>query len=113
MQDKRRYYRMNAEIPMSFRIPPSKESEGSATSDIAGMGIAFTTKQQPKIRQELLMYLHLPENKKTEVHGQVVRVEQPKGPGDLTCKVAVKLMDPIKFDERDYVKFYASKLKEA
>ncbi len=115
MSDKRRYHRMKLEIPMSFRVPPRKKLIDTATLDISGTGVAFITTEELQIRQELLMFLLLPINMKIELHAKIVRVEQEKGrPTDypLLYRVGVKIVDPIKFDERKFVKFYAEKLVE-
>jgi len=105
MDEKRRYHRLSVEIPLQFRIPPRKDRIAASTADIGGTGILFKTGADVKIRQELLMYLDLPGSGPSEIHGKVVR----SGAG----QVAVKVMDPIKFDERNYVKFYASRLAAA
>ena len=106
MDEKRRYHRLALQVPLQFRIPPRKDRINALARNISGTGILFQTMEHVKVRQELLMYLQLPGGVgESEIHGKVVRVE----PG----QVAVKVMDPIKFDERHYVKFYASRLLAA
>ena len=115
MQDKRRYHRMKLEVPMSFRVPPKRKLIDTSTLDISGTGVAFITTEELKVRQELLMYLLLPIDTKIEVHAKVVRVAREEGqPSDypMLYRVGVKIVDPIKFDEREFVKFYAEKLLE-
>ena len=107
MQDKRRYHRINEEVPLNFVALPDKRFIPGTTINIGGMGIAFSTQEQLTARQELLLYLNLPKKKKAEVHVKIVRVEKKEGQEQ---RVAVHLMDPVKFDENDFVKFYAEKL---
>ena len=115
MQDKRRYHRMKLEVPVSFRVPPKRKVVDTSTLDISGTGVAFVTTEALKVRQELLMYLLLPIDKKIEIHAKVVRVAREEGqPTDYPAlyRVGVKIVDPIKFDERQFVRFYAEKLLE-
>lgn len=115
MQDKRRYHRMKLEVPMSFRVPPKRKFIDTATLDISGTGVAFITTEELKVRQELLMYLLLPINTKIEIHAKVVRVAREEGQPSVyptLYRVGVNIVDPIKFDEREFVKFYAEKLVE-
>jgi len=106
MQDKRRYHRMKMQIPMSFRVPPRKDSIATSTLDISGTGISFITAEDIKVRQELLMYLLLPNNEAIEMHAKVVRVQKTDG----GHRVAVRIVDPIKFDEKKFASFYAKLL---
>ena len=109
MVEKRRYHRMKIVVPMSFRLPPENKTLVTSTLDISGLGVSFVTDKALKVRQELLMYLSLPGEEKVETHARIVRVED-LDPGFY--KVSVELVDPIKFDEKKFVKFYATKLKE-
>lgn len=108
MNEKRRYHRMKIEIPMSFWVPPDEKNVSTSTLDIGGTGVSFVTPEEVKARQELLMYLFLPEEGKTEIHAKVVRVEK----AGTQNKVAVRIIDPIKFDEKKFISFYAARLKE-
>jgi hypothetical protein len=106
MDEKRRYHRLALQVPLQFRVPPSKNRIMASTRNISGTGILFRTDENVKVRQELLMYFQLPGYAgESEIHGKVVRVE--------SGQVAVRVMDPIKFDERRYAKFYASNLLSA
>ena len=112
-KDKRRYHRMNVAIPMSFRVPPKEKIVSTATLDISGTGVAFVTTEALKARQELLLYLQLAPGEKVEIHAQVVHVVPEANPaGRSQYRVSVKIVDPIKFDERRFVKFYSDKLIE-
>ena len=106
--EKRRYHRMKMEIPMSFRIPPDEKIHSTTTLDISGTGVSFVTDDQLQEKQELLIYLLLPEEGKTEIHAKVIRSEKE---GERN-RVAVRLTDTIKFDEKKFVDFYAARLKE-
>lgn len=109
MNEHRNYHRLNVEIPMTFRVPPDQNEFTTTTINIGGMGIYFTTTRPLQERQELLLYLHLPgQDDKVELHAQVVRVDPQEG--DPEHRVAVKLTDNIKFDEKEFVKFYAQQL---
>lgn len=115
MQDKRCYHRMKLEVPMNFRVPPKRKFIDTSTLDISGTGVAFITTEELKVRQELLIYLLLPGHTKIEIHAKVVRVAREEGqPSDypVLYRIGVKIVDPIKFDERAFVKFYAEKLLE-
>ncbi|MDP2653327.1 MAG: PilZ domain-containing protein [Candidatus Omnitrophota bacterium] len=111
MQEKRAYHRLKVGIPMKFRVPPQEREIETSTLDISGTGVSFSAKEELKPRQELLMYLLLPEKDRIEIHAKVVRVE--RNPQDQShYNVGVRIIDPIKFDEREFVRFYAAKLKE-
>ena len=114
MSEKRRYHRLKISLPFSYSIPPSKKAVETATLDICGTGLAFVTHENLKTRQEILMYLLIPGHKKVEVHARVARVEQQDGAdaSNPQYKVGVRIMDPIKFDESQFIKFYADKLLE-
>jgi len=109
MVEKRRYHRMKIVVPMTFRLPPENKIAVTSTLDISGLGISFVTDKVLKVRQELLMYLNLPNAKDVEVHAKIVRIEDL---GSGSCKVSVEIVGPIKFDEKKFVKFYATKLNE-
>lgn len=111
MAEKRRYHRMKIEIPMSFRVPPREKNIVTSTLDISGTGIAFSTSEPIKERQELLLYLLLPSNEKIELHAKVVRVQaEASVSGSSRWRVSVKIVEPIKFDEKRFVKFYSEQL---
>jgi len=109
MQERREYHRMKVSVPMSFCIPPDFSRCLSTTLDIGGTGLSFTTAVAPQPRQELLLYLMLPGEEKVEVHARVIRTERIS---PQRFKVGVRIVDPIKFDEKKFVKFYAGQLKE-
>ena len=109
MQEKRTYHRMQASVPMSFRVPPDESRSLTTTLDIGGLGISFATAKELKVRQELLMYLLLPGEERVEVHAKVVRIERVS---PSRFKVGVRILDPIKFDEKKFIRFYAAKLRE-
>lgn len=100
---------------MNFRVPPHKKLISSSTLDISGTGVAFSTQEEVKPRQELLMYLLLPVKETIEIHSKVIWVKKVKG-GLLRSsggyRVGVRIVDPIKFDEREFIRFYAEKLIE-
>ncbi len=110
MSERRRYHRLDMSIPMRFCIPPRMVKRQAVTVDIGGQGIGFLTSAEVEVRQELLVYIELPDRQHAELHAQVVRVT-PQGKGAEKL-VVVKLLDPIKFDERQFVKFYAAKLNK-
>lgn len=113
MQEKRRYHRLRVEIPITYTVPPrGLTPRETATLDISGTGVAFVTGEELKERQELLMYLLLPEQDKIEVHAKVVRSEVVKDAGRSQYRIGVRIVDPIKFDEKKFIKFYAQKLHE-
>jgi hypothetical protein len=112
MTEKRRYHRMQVEIPMSFCVPPRKKKLATTTLDISGTGVAFLTTTALQVRQELLMYLLLPVKQQIEIHGKVVRLELVENSSGPFYRAGVKIMDPIKFDEKKFLKFYAQKLLE-
>lgn len=109
MNDKRRYHRMRIAVPMSFVTPPDQARPLATTLDISGLGLSFETDRELKVRQELLMYLLLPGEDRVEAHGRVARVERIS---PSRFKIGVEIVDPIKFDEKKLVKFYAAQLKE-
>jgi len=113
MTEQRRYHRMKIEIPMTFRIPPSEKMITTATLDISGTGVAFWTDEPLKLRQELLIYLLLSGQESVELHAKVVAVKaEPSSVGHPGSRVSVRIVDPIKFDEKKFVKFYSDKLIE-
>jgi len=102
---------MSIEVPMSFRVPPRENEIATATLDISGTGVSFLTDETLKLRQELLVYLQLPGSEKIEIHAKIVRLDSVPDAQGWT-RVGVKIVDPIKFDERKLVKFYSQKLVE-
>ena len=115
MPERRRYNRIKAWLPLTYCVPPSQEKKASITVDIAGLGLLFPVSQPLENRQELLVNLNLPNNPNAEVHVKVTRVTKEihqKDPEHPIYWVGVKLQDPIKFDEREYIKYYASQLKK-
>jgi hypothetical protein len=112
MVEQRRYHRMKVEIPMTFRVPPRDKMVATATLDISGTGIAFWTVDPLKVRQELLIYLLLG-RERVELHARVVGVKGEQSPGgEAGFRVGVKIVEPIKFDEKKFIKFYCEKLLE-
>jgi len=109
MQEKRRYHRLSIAVPMSFCVPPDTSRLLTSTLDVSVLGVSFTTDKELQTRQELLMYLSFPGEKKVEVHGKVLRVERIS---PNRFKIGVRILDPIKFDEKKFVRFYAERLKE-
>ena len=109
MKERRNYHRMKISVPMSFCVPPDTAHIFTTTLDISGIGVSFATDKEVKVRQELLMYILIPEGERAEVHAKVVRVARVS---PSRFQVGVRILDPIKFDEKKFVKFYAGKLKE-
>ena len=109
MQEKRAYHRLKINVPLSYVVPPQPKAISTVTADVSGTGLSFDTPEALKVRQGLLMYLSLGNRNAVEVHAQVVRVEaDPHQPRSF--RVGVRIADRLKFDERDYVKFYARQL---
>ena len=110
MQEKRGYHRLNINVPMRYVVPPQFKEISTVTADVSGTGLSFNTQQELKIRQELLMYLSLDDQKPVEMHAKVVRIEMGSDPKMPGFHVGVRIADTMKFDERKYVKFYAGQL---
>ena len=111
MEEKRNYHRIKLNVPMRYFVPPTAKEFVATTWDVSGTGLSFDTPEELKVRQELLIYLSLNnEQEPIEMHAKVVRVE--KGLEQTqNFRVGVRIADDIKFDEREYVKFYADHLK--
>ena len=109
MQEKRAYHRFTINVPMSYRVPPQQKEVSVTTLDVSGTGLLFETPNELKVRQELLMYLSLDGQNLVEMHGKVVRVEWDPAQAQ-SYRVGVRIADKMKFDERQYVKFYADQL---
>ena len=109
MPEKQAYHRLKIKVPLRYVVPPQFKEISTVTADVSGTGLSFDTQQELKIRQELLMYLSLDDQKPVEMHAKVVRIEMnpSQTPG---FRVGVRIADKIKFDEREYVKFYAGQL---
>ncbi len=115
MEEKRRYHRLAVAVPMRFRVPPDEAWVEAAVLNISGTGVSLTAPRILRERQEVLMEI-FPEEDPVEMHGRVVWVaEEPSlvgGQEGPAWRAGVRIVEPIRFDERDFLAFYARKLRE-
>lgn len=107
MIERRRCLRFSIELPAWYRKPKSREFSDSVTLDISATGICCVVKEEIPRGTELTMRIKLPPKEVILINTKVIWVESLFGAGAQEYRIGVKIMEPIRFDEKKFVKFCA------
>ena len=108
MRDQRRSHRIAIDLPATFQIFNVEMRPAKASiQDISAIGICFSTKSRVDLGQKLLIHVVLPNKETVDLHGTAVWIKQKILYEISEYRLGVKIDDPIKGEERKFVKFYA------
>lgn len=111
-REKRRYHRMNIEIPVSFEIGDPKWLIMASTLDISATGLSLKLKDPVEVDQILDITVCLDDQKMVKVGAQVVWVKKKMSGDEAFYQAGVKIIDKMDQDEIDFVRFIAKKMFE-
>jgi len=112
MKEKRRYHRMNIQIPVSFEIGEPKWLVLASTLDISATGLSVQLNEPVAVGQMLSLTIGLDDQRMVKVSAQVIWIKEKKGPQDKQYQIGLKIVDKMDQDEIDFVRFIAKKMFE-
>ncbi len=77
--------------------------------DVSATGMSFITKEELELRRHLLVEVQTPDEKLT-LHTQVVWVEGDFSTAVREYRVGLRLVEPLKYDEKKFVRFCAEQM---
>ena len=112
MREKRRYHRMDVEIPVSFEAGDSKWLVIASTLDISATGLSMKLNEPVAVGQILNLTVGLDEHRMVKVSSQVMWVKERRQGDKKVYHIGVKIIDKMDQDEIDFVRFVAGKMME-
>jgi hypothetical protein len=110
MDDRRRSYRLNLELPATFKLTESQRHLSLATTlDVSALGMCITSKEKISRGEKIRLKVKLPNNETVELKTLVVWVKQEDVYKDGLYTIGIKIMEPMSDDEAKFVKYYAGK----
>ncbi len=110
MREKRRFHRMNIEIPVSFEMGDPKWLVFATTLDISATGLSLKVDSPVAVGQVLTLTVGLDDDKLVKVDAQVIWVKEKKDEQTTCYRVGLKIIDKMDQGEIDFVKFVAQKM---
>jgi len=110
MQDRRRCHRINAELPVAFRVTRyQRHISVGLTQNISATGLCFLSTQGVDIGQDLALEIQIPPNEKLTLNTVVVWVRET-GYISRDFLIGVRLREPVDDDARKFIRFIAQEL---
>ena len=108
MTDKRRTHRLRIQLPARFKLNNKLSFSDAFTLNISAKGLCFNTREQPKIGEEFLLQVELPDKDKALINTIVIWVRETDMVGSYD--IGVKISEEMQYDEAKFVRYYAQKL---
>lgn len=109
--DKRRCHRFQLELPVCFHPASHPADLAEATTlNISAMGICMATREPLISGEEILIYLQLPSCEDVQVLTRVIWTRENSHDPVHAFRVGLKIIEPFRFDEAKFVKFFATQM---
>jgi len=110
MKERRRCYRLQMELPVSFRASKyQRHISLGLTQNISATGLCFLTTQGVEVGQELKLDIQIPPEQKLTLTTEVVWVRET-GYISRDYYIGVRLKEPVDEDAHQYVRFCAQSM---
>ena len=112
MQDRRRCYRLDTQLPVTFQASKFQQHVSVGISqNISATGLCFTSTDRVDKGQDLVLEVRLPPGEKVKLNTEVVWVRDA-GTISRDYLIGVRLKEPVDDNARKFIRFCARKMNE-